>query len=149
MLSTNLTVDSPLAFIIPVLVINSSGLAIFSSPNNNSILSAVERSQYGVVTALTQLVRNSAQVISIAVMTTIVVATMAASGFEPSLAAVTSEGGAEVAQAFVAGFRKACLVMGSLMLVGIVLSFLKSEKAPEAVGEAPPEGIEEAVQARE
>ena len=141
-LSTSLTTDSRLAFIIPILIINSSGIGLFSSPNNNSILSAVERSRYGVVTALTQLVRNSAQVTSIAVMTTLVVATMAARGFEPSLTAVAETGGAAgVTEAFVDGFKRGCLVLGSLLVLGIVLSIIKGDRPkgpPMEAGERVP-----------
>ena len=49
LLSTSLTTSSTLAFIIPMLVVTSSGIGLFSSPNLNSIISAVERSRYGIV----------------------------------------------------------------------------------------------------
>ncbi len=131
LLSTNLTTSSTLAFIIPMLVVTSSGIGLFSSPNLNSIISAVERSRYGIVTALTQLMRESAQVTSIAVMTAIVVATMASRGFEPSLTEVTAGSSGGVAEAFVDGFRLGCLALGSLLVLGIVLSYLKGERPKE------------------
>ena len=132
MLSTRLTEHSPLALIIPLLMLLSCGNGLFNTPNNSSILSAVERSRYGVVSSLTQLVRNTANVTSISLATTVVVATMAAQGFEPSLSAVSGENGPAVAHAFVSGLHRAFMILGSLLVLGIVLSFFKGERAKEA-----------------
>ena len=132
MLSTRLTEHSPLALIIPTLMLLSCGNGLFNTPNNSSILSAVERSRYGVVSSLTQLVRNTANVTSISLATTVVVATMAAQGFEPSLSAVSGENGPAVAHAFVSGLHRAFMILGGLLVLGIVLSFFKGERAKEA-----------------
>jgi len=123
--------DSPLSLIIPLMILNSSGLGMFNSPNNSSILSAVPRSRYGVITALTQLTRNSANVTSIALATAIVVATMGSFGFEARLDAVTETGGSEIGSAFVTGMHRAFFVMGGLVSLGIVLSFIKGERLAE------------------
>ena len=134
-LSAWLTTGSPLVFIIPVLMLVSAGIGLFNPPNNSSILSAVERSRYGVVSALTQLTRNSANVSSIAITTSIVAAWMGSKGFEPSLEAVST--GADEAEAFVAGLHLAWLVLGSLLLVGIFISFFKGDRVKEPPEEAP------------
>lgn len=131
-LAAYLTETSPLLFVIPILMLQLCGNGVFDSPNNNSILSAVEPHRYGVASALTQLVRTSAGVTSIAISTAIVVATMASLGFEPKLDAVTVEGGQEVGHAFVSGLRKAFWVLGSILVVGVVVSFLKGEKVRTA-----------------
>ena len=136
-LSTRLTEDTFIGLVIPLLMLQMCGTGIFESPNNSSILSAVERARYGVVSALTQLTRTSASVISVAVSTTIVVATMASMGFEPRLEAVSAEGGVEVAHAFVSGLRTTFMVLGSLVVVGMALSFLKGERAKEVPSVAP------------
>jgi len=133
-LATRLTETSPLYLIIPLLMMLSSGTGMFNSPNNSSILSAVERSRYGVISALTQLTRNSANVTSIAVATAIVAATMASSGFEPSLDAV-SDGAAGVSDAFVDGLHNVFLVFGSLLALGVVISFFKGDRIQEPEGE--------------
>ena len=109
-----LTESSSVLFIVLMMVLQSLGMALFNSPNNSSILGAVDRTQYGVVSSLTQLVRNSANITSIAIATTIVVVTMAAYGVEPSLDAVSPS----VADAFVAGLKWAFLVMGVMLAVG-------------------------------
>ena len=125
--------DTSLALIIPLMVLNSAGVGTFSSPNNSSILSAVPRSRYGVITALTQLMRNSANVTSIALATAVIVVTMASFGFEPRLDAVRETGGEEIAAAFVAGMHRAFFVMGGLVALGVVCSFFKGDRpTPEA-----------------
>ncbi|MCH8298141.1 MAG: MFS transporter [Chloroflexi bacterium] len=123
-----LTESSPVLLIVILLMFQSTGTALFNTPNNSSILSAVDRSQYGVVSALTQLVRNSANVTSIAIATTVVVATMGARGVEPSLDAVSPA----VAGAFVAGLRWAFLMMGGLLLVGIAIAVIRGERPKPA-----------------
>jgi EmrB/QacA subfamily drug resistance transporter len=134
-MAITLTQSSPVLLIVILLMAQSIGTALFNSPNNSSILSAVDRSQYGVVSALTQLVRNSANVTSIAIATTVVVATMGAKGVEPSLDAVSPA----VANAFVAGLKWAFWMMGGLLLVGIVLSVLRGgRQKPEQAARPEP-----------
>ena len=109
-------------FVIATMMMQSSGNAVFNSPNSSSIISVVDRSRYGVVSALTQLIRNSANVVSVAVSTTIVVSTMATYGVEPKLEAVNPS----VATAFVAGLRWAYLAMGCAVGFGVVISLYRA-----------------------
>ena len=81
-LATQLSETSSVTLVIAMLMLQSTGTALFNSPNNSSIMSAVERSSYGVMSALTQLVRNSANVISVAVATAVIVFTMGSLGVE-------------------------------------------------------------------
>ena len=114
-----------IVLIILMLVFQGAGTALFNSPNNNSILSAVERSSYGVVASLTQLIRNSANVTSVAVATTIVVVVMGNRGIEPSLDAVSPQ----VAGAFVAGLHWAFIFMGGALAVACAICVLRGERA--------------------
>ena len=133
-IAVNLAAATPVVFIVLMLMLQSSGMALFNSPNNSSLLSAVERSQYGVVSALTQLIRNSANVTSIAVATTVVVVTMGGHGVEPSLDAVSPA----VADAFVAGLKWAFLLMAGMLLAGVALAILRGERQrPEPAAHAP------------
>ena len=130
---------SPVWFVIGTMMMQSSGTGLFNSPNNSSIISVVDRSRYGVVSALTQLIRNSANVVSVAVATTIVVSTMATYGVEPKLEAVNPE----VATAFVAGLRWAFLAMGCGLATSFAISLYRAVAArqpatPPSVA-APPE----------
>ncbi len=123
-IAVNLTESSPVAFIVLMLMAQSAGMALFNSPNQSSLLSAVERNQYGVVSALTQLIRNSANVTSIAVATTVVVVTMGTYGVEPSLDAVSPA----VADAFVAGLKWAFILMAAMLLTGVALAVIRGER---------------------
>jgi EmrB/QacA subfamily drug resistance transporter len=128
-LASSLAEQSPIIFVVAMLMFQSTGMGMFNSPNNSSIFSAVERSRYGVVAALTQLIRNAANVVSVAVATTAVVTVMGLRGVEPSLDAVSPQ----VADAFVAGLRVAFLLMGGLTTLGLVIAFFQGERAsPEA-----------------
>ena len=125
-MAVSLTAFSPKLLIVILLMAQSAGTALFNSPNNSSILSAVDRSQYGVVSALTQLVRNSANVTSIAIATTVVVATMGMRGVEPSLDSVNPD----VANAFVAGLKWAFWMMTGILFIGIILAVIRGERKP-------------------
>ena len=122
--AVKLTESSPVVFIVLMLMGQSAGMALFNSPNQSSLLSAVERNQYGVVSALTQLIRNSANVTSIAVATTVVVVTMGTYGVEPSLDAVSPE----VSDAFVAGLKWAFILMAAMLFAGVVLAVIRGER---------------------
>ena len=137
LLATTITRDSSLLLIVSLLVLLSAGIGMFGTPNHSSILSGVERSKLGVVSALIQLMRNSANVTGIALSTAIVVATMASMGFEPSLSAVSDS--SEVASAFVSGLHRTFLVIACIMVVGVVLAFLtgyRAHKVDEPVPES-------------
>ena len=107
----------------------ATGVGTFNAPNNSSILSTVDPSKYGVVSGFLNLVRNSGNVTSIALGTAIVTATMASMGFPATLAAVEDGATGELFHAFTSGLRIAFLAMGSLVAVGIVVSFMKGGKA--------------------
>jgi EmrB/QacA subfamily drug resistance transporter len=126
---SRVTATSPLTVVIVAMVIQSAGTGLFSSPNSTSIFNAAESSKHGVVAALLTLVRNSANVSSVAVATTIVTATMASKGYGPDLGDVGIAVDAALVDAFVSGLRLLYTVMGSLLLVGIAASFFKGTRA--------------------
>jgi len=124
-LLTRLTADSSLLLVIPALVLQGSGMGVFYSPNSSSVLSAVGRESYGVVSGFLNLVRNAGNVTSVAVATAIVTATMGSLGYEPSLDAV--RGGTEVGvkQAFTVGLKFAYITMAGSLLVAMAVSAFK------------------------
>lgn len=126
-LATRLNQDTSVGLIIAMLMLQSLGTGMFNTPNSSSILGAVERSSYGVVAALTQLVRNSANVTSIALATTVIVTIMGARGVEPSLDAVSPL----VSDAFMAGLRLSFWLMAGVLLVGVVLSVIRGERVQQ------------------
>lgn len=130
-LMSTLTESSSLALVVPALILQSCGMGVFYSPNTSSILSAVERERYGIVSAFLNLIRNAANVTSVALATVIVTVTMGAMGYEPNLEAVYGSSGAGVSHAFTSGLRTAYLAMMGLLLVGMVVSAFKGEKYKE------------------
>ena len=128
---SRLTVDSSLAVILSALILQSCGMGLFFSPNASSVLSSVSRESYGVISAFLNLVRNAGNVVSIAVATAIVTATMGAMGYEPSLSAVTQGGAEGVEHAFTTGLRYTYLGMSCLMLLAMGISALRGRPRTE------------------
>ena len=135
------TETSSLWLVMPALILMNSGMGTFYSPNSSSVLSAVERESYGVVSGFLNLVRNSANVISLAIATTIVTATMGSMGFEPSLDAVRGDTVEGVKNAFTVGMRYAFYVMVALVLCSATVSFLQGnprrQTGPQRARETP------------
>lgn len=140
---SRLSVTSSLALVITAMVLQSAGTGLFNSPNNSSIFGAAERNRHGVVSALLNLVRNSANVTSVAVATTIVTATMVSMGSAPDLGNLQESGDTGAMNAFVSGLRLLYLIMGSVLLAGVVASFLKGKGAPLREEPVPVESAEE------
>jgi EmrB/QacA subfamily drug resistance transporter len=140
---STLTENSPIGLVIGGMVLMVGGNGTFYPPNNASILSTVEESKYGVMSGLVNLVRNSANITGVAVATAIVTAVMASQGLPPSLSAISETGGTEVIDAFVTGLRIAYRIIGTLVILGIVFSFIRggtggtAEPSKTQTGEAP------------
>lgn len=131
-LLATLKADSPLGLAMAGMILVSCGNGLFYPPNNSSILSTVEPSKYGVVSGFLQLVRNLGNSTGLSLATAIVTATMASKGYPPSLAAISEHTGPGLPAAFVSGLRAAYLAAGSVVLLGIVVSFLKGRRIKEA-----------------
>ena len=139
---SRVTETSPLWEVVAGLILVTGGMGTFYSPNSSSVLSAVERESYGVVSGFLNLVRNSANVISLAIATTIVTVTMGSLGFEPSLEAVRTNSVEGVRGAFTIGMRNAFYVMVALLIASMAVSFLqgKPKTAPRQEQAAPQPG---------
>ena len=139
---SRVTETSPLWEVVSGLILVSGGMGTFYSANSSSVLSAVERESYGVVSGFLNLVRNSANVISLAIATTIVTVTMGSLGFEPSLEAVRTNSVEGVRGAFTIGMRNAFYVLVALVIASMAVSFLqgKPSTAPRQEQAAPQPG---------
>ncbi len=133
---SNLQPDSPVPLAIAGMICQSMGVGVFNAPNNSSVLSAVEPSKHGAISGFLNLVRNSGNLCSIAIATAIVTATMGAHGYEPSLAAVSTDGGEGLLAAFTTGLRYAYRTMAVVVAVGIVASAFKGQRYELAGGRA-------------
>ena len=131
LLLSRLTAESTVAAVLPGLILQSCGMGLFFSPNASSVLSSVARESYGVISAFLNLIRNAGNVVSIAVATAIVTATMGSMGYEPSLAAVQVGGAEGVGHAFTTGLRYTFLGMSFLMLLAMGISALRGRPRPE------------------
>ena len=123
---SRLTENSSIFMVIGALVLHSSGMGVFYSPNASSVLGAVGRESYGVISAFLNLVRNAGSVTSVAMATAIVTATMGSMGYEPSLDAVRASTDTGVGQAFTAGLRYAYLAMAGAVLLAMTVSVIKA-----------------------
>ena len=135
-LFSRLTDSSPLYYVMVGIILQSTGMGIFYSPNTSTVLSAVDRSRYGVVSAFLNLVRNVSNLTSVALGTAIVTATMASLGYEPSLDAVSDGAADGITAAFSAGLRNAFVTMGCFMALGMALSSLIGERLPGRAAES-------------
>lgn len=122
--------STPVVVIIAALVTQSAGSGLFSSPNSASIFSASSSARHGIVSALLSLVRNSANVTSIALGTAVVAATMAAMGFAPDLGGVAGADGSGAGAAFVSGMNLLYTGTSCLLLLGAVASYFKGGDFP-------------------
>ena len=127
---------TPVWAVIAGMVMQSAGTGLFASPNSASIFGAAQGNRHGVVSALLSLVRNSANVTSIAVATAVVAATMVSMGYAPDLGNVSGGEDVGLLQSFVSGMNLLYTAMGFLLLVGVVASFLKGP-APAGTGRRP------------
>lgn len=115
------------------------GNGLFNSANSASIFSAAEANKHGVVSALLSLARNSSNVTSMAVATTIVTATMVPKGYAPALGDVRESEDTGVLNAFVSGLQLSHLMMGSVLFIGISASIFKGPQQANNPTEPAPE----------
>ena len=141
LLLSRLTETAALWLVILALVMQGTGMGIFYSPTASAVLSTVERARYGVATAFLNLVRNTGSVAGVGLATTVVTASMASKGYEPSLSALSSAAGNEgLRAAFTQGLQTAFLVLAGCIVVAIVVCTLKGQAtvadtiAPKAGG---------------
>ena len=134
---TRVTETSPLLEIMPGLILVNCGMGLFYSANSSSVLSAVGRESYGVVSGFLNLVRNSANVISLAIATTVVTITMGSLGFEPSLEAVRTNSVEGVRSAFTVGMRYAFYVLIVLVIAAMTVSLLQGRGRTEPRSDQP------------
>ena len=115
------------------------GNGLFTSANSASVFSAAEANKHGVVSALLSLARNSSNVTSMAVATTIVTATMVPKGYAPALGDVRESEDTGVLNALVSGLQLSYLMMGNVLFIGIAASILKGPQQANNPTEPAPE----------
>ena len=109
------------------IMIEGTGIGLFSSPNTSAIMTAIDSRKFSVASAFLNLVRTSAGLSGIAIFTAIVVFTMASQGFAPDLSAVSEMGGDAIRLVFIDGMSRAFLAAAVVMFAAMVVSLLRPE----------------------
>lgn len=109
----------PYLAIVPATV----GMGAFYGPNNSATLSQSDEKTQGSVIGFVNLVRNSGNLISIAVSVTIVSTIMGSLGYTADLSAVTYASGPGLISSFISGMHISFIILAGLTLAGAVMSF--------------------------
>ena len=132
---SQLSPHSSPGYVLMCLMLAGIGAGFFNASNGTAIMSYQDPSKFGIVAALLNVIRTSANITGIAVGTTIVTIIMASYGHEPKLPLTTGEASPAINSAFVSGLNLTYLIAGSLLLVSIVLSALHGSARREvAIG---------------
>ena len=126
---SRITADTPLSMIMLGILLQSSGMGMFTAPNASSILSGVSRRSYGVVSGFVQLIRTGSTVTGIAIATLVIIATMSALGLEATLEGFAAGVSPEIGNAFTAGLRRVYLIMAGLQVLVAILSLIRGRVA--------------------
>lgn len=122
-LLSRVTPTSPLALVVGPLALMGFGLGFLFSPVQNAVYGAIEPGRHGVLTAFTNMARNTGSLSSIAIGAAVVTATMGSFGYEASMdAAKGAEQG--VAEAFTIGMDRAFMAGAVAIFLGFVVSLL-------------------------
>ena len=129
---------TPMWIVLVILFINGLGMGLWNVPNNAVIMGSVPASNFGVVGALTNLVRNVGNVTGQALASAVVVAVMAANGFDIPLSEIEETAGAGAA--FVDGWRVAYMLVSAFALIALLFAMLtKPEFEGDGALDAEPE----------
>jgi MFS family permease len=117
-----LDADTPMAFIIGTLIVLGAGFGLFSSPNTNAVMSAVERKDQGVASATLGTMRLLGQTMSMGIAAAVLAAFV---GRAPITPAVHGQ--------FLAAMRVAFAISAALCVVGVFASLTRGNVRPAAV----------------
>ena len=115
------------------ILIEGTGIGLFSSPNTSAIMTAIDSRKFSVASAFLNLVRTSAGLSGIAIFTAIVVFTMASQGFAPDLSAVSDAGGDAIRLVFIDGMSRAFYAAAAVMFAAMVVSLLRPENPATSI----------------
>ena len=116
--------------VMALLFANGLAMGCWNVPNNTVIMNAVPASRLGVVGALSNLTRNVGNVAGQAVAAGVVVAVMAARGFDVPLGELGATAGAGAA--FLDGWRAVYLLAAAYLLAALALTF--ASRPPRGAG---------------
>ena len=130
---SQLTPESSPIIIIIGMCFNGTGMGTFSSPNTSAVMGTISLEDRSITSAFLQLTRTSANLIGVALATTIVTLTMSSNGYAADLSSVSDSGNSEILQAFNEGFSRAFMVSFILIIISLGLTSLRSRKVTEEI----------------
>ena len=125
---SNLTINSSPILIIIGLSISGAGWAVFSAPNTSAIMGSLPIENRSVISALLQLTRTTANLISIALSTLLITLTMSSDGFNADLSSINPSENLNVFLSFTNGFSSAFIMAGFIALIGILLNSMMKKQ---------------------
>ena len=116
-----ITQHTALSVVAVLIFLNGFGIGLWNVPNNSVIMGSVPPTRLGVVSALTNLTRNVGNVTGQAIAAGVIVAVMAARGFDIPLSEIASTEGAT--DAFVVGWQLTFAMVTGYASIGVVLAW--------------------------
>ncbi|EGO64687.1 MFS transporter [Acetonema longum] len=120
-----ISVDTYLGLIIANLALIGVGFALFASPNNNAIMSAVEKKLYGVASSSLGTMRLVGQAVSMAVVTLLIASFVGDAGLNKNSAPM-----------IVAASRASFMVFTAICIIGVFASLARGSKERSAPDDA-------------
>lgn len=132
-LLSRLSADAHYINVLVLLILLGIGSGIFNSPNTSAVFSSVPRDRYGVAGGFLSMVRNSGQVIGVAIAGALLVnaiAPVVGEGGLDALRTSAQSGGAQgpLVDAFMQGLRHAYLFSAVLAATGALVSALRGPR---------------------
>ena len=124
----NIDTKESIMIVLVGMIVQTIGSGTFWPSNNSSILSVVSPASYGVIASFTNLVRNSGNVVGIAVSTAIVTGTMGSMGHPPTLSAINEASDLPILNAFTMGLRNTFYVCIGFTLIAALASLIGTSK---------------------
>ncbi|HEX5503443.1 MAG TPA: MFS transporter [Thermomicrobiales bacterium] len=124
------------------LVLLGIGSGIFNSPNSSAVLGSIPRAHYGVASGFLSMVRNSGQVIGVALSGALLVGAVApvvgAAGLGALQHATSPALRDALVDAFMSGFSLAFYISAALAAFGMFSSFSRGKRPPSGQRAAAP-----------
>jgi len=124
----NIDTKESIMIVLVGMIVQTIGSGTFWPSNNSSILSVVSPTSYGVIASFTNLVRNSGNVVGIAVSTAIVTGTMGSLGHPPTLSAINEASDGPILNAFTVGLQNTFYVCIGFALIAALASLIGTSK---------------------
>ena len=127
--------DTSLWLIAAIVLVNGIAMGVWGAPNASATMGAVDRSRYGVVSAVINLTRNLGNVTGQAIATAIIAGVMVANGFDIPLGELDENPGA--GDAYLQGWRWAYYAATGVVALALISSIFTNPKPNRESNAAP------------